>query len=206
MAGGATGRGHRALAGGAAVSAVADEIGWSARNMQRQCAAVYGYGPDDVAAVLRFRRAVALLRSGVHRSPAAASRAGYADQPHLHRQVRELAGLSPAAVSPRAARTDRPRCRRDRARWRNADPTARRTVPEHRCDRPASTGPTLRRHRPVRSAPNASTTRPADVGGVHPGCIPAMVSSVSNSNRLPPGSSTSTCGPSVSGTARPRSR
>ena len=80
------------LAGGAAVSAVADEIGWSARSMQRQCAAVYGYGPTTLRRVLRFRRAVALLRSGV--SPAqAASRAGYADQPHLHREVRELAGL-----------------------------------------------------------------------------------------------------------------
>jgi AraC-like DNA-binding protein len=80
------------LAGGAAVSAVADEIGWSARSMQRQCAAVYGYGPTTLRRVLRFRRAVALLRSGVSAAQVA-NRAGYADQPHLHREVRELAGL-----------------------------------------------------------------------------------------------------------------
>jgi len=80
------------LASGAAVGAVADEIGWSARNLQRQCAAVYGYGPTTLRRVLRFRRAVALLRSGVSAAQVA-SRAGYADQPHLHREVRELAGL-----------------------------------------------------------------------------------------------------------------
>lgn len=80
------------LAAGTPVRAVADEIGWSARNLQRQCAAVYGYAPSTLRRVLRFRRAVGLLRSGV---PAAqiASHVGYADQPHLHREVRELAGL-----------------------------------------------------------------------------------------------------------------
>ena len=85
------------LARGAAVHAVADEIGWSARNMQRQCAAVYGYGPATLRRVLRFRRAVAMLRAGVSLTDTAA-RAGYADQPHLHREVRDLAGVPVAAV------------------------------------------------------------------------------------------------------------
>jgi AraC-like DNA-binding protein len=85
------------LARGASVRAVADEIGWSARNMQRQCAAVYGYGPATLRRVLRFRRAVAMLRAGLPVADTAA-RAGYADQPHLHREVYDLAGVQVAAV------------------------------------------------------------------------------------------------------------
>ncbi|BBY19408.1 helix-turn-helix domain-containing protein [Mycolicibacterium litorale] len=80
------------LASGAAVSAVAREAGWSERSLQRQCAAVYGYGPATLRRILRFRRAMGLLGEGL---PAArvAARAGYADQPHLYREVRALAGV-----------------------------------------------------------------------------------------------------------------
>lgn len=85
------------LSGGTSVSAVADEIGWSTRNLQRQCTAVYGYGPATLRRVLRFRRATALLRSGVLVSEVAA-RSGYSDAPHLHREVRELAGVGVAAL------------------------------------------------------------------------------------------------------------
>ena len=85
------------LARGTPVHRVADEIGWSTRNMQRHCAAVYGYGPATVRRVLRFRRAVAMLRAGVTVADAAAA-AGYADQPHLHREVRVLAGVGVAVV------------------------------------------------------------------------------------------------------------
>jgi AraC-like DNA-binding protein len=82
---------------GAAVSTVADEIGWSARNLQRQCAAVYGYGPATLRRVLRFRGATDLLRSGVPISDVA-TRTGYADASHLHREVRGLAGVAVAAL------------------------------------------------------------------------------------------------------------
>lgn len=91
----------RRLGAGARVAGVADEIGWSARTLQRQCAAVYGYGPATLRRVLRFRRAVALLRAGCTPADAAAA-AGYADQPHLHREVREFAGTTTAElVTPR---------------------------------------------------------------------------------------------------------
>lgn len=83
---------HR-FAAGAKVAGVADEIGWSARTMQRQCEAVYGYGPATLRRILRFRTAVALMRAG-HSTADAAAAAGYADQPHLHREVREFAGTS----------------------------------------------------------------------------------------------------------------
>lgn len=77
---------------GAAVQSVADEIGSSARNLQRHCAAVYGYGPATLRRILRFRKAVRLLDAGVPGADAAAL-AGYADQAHLSRQVHELAGV-----------------------------------------------------------------------------------------------------------------
>ena len=81
------------LADGSAVSEVARGIGWSSRTLQRQCRAVYGYGPATLRRILRFRRATQLLDDGL---PAieVAVRAGYADQPHLHRDVREFAGVS----------------------------------------------------------------------------------------------------------------
>ncbi|WP_319451000.1 MULTISPECIES: helix-turn-helix transcriptional regulator [unclassified Mycobacterium] len=81
------------LAAGAPVPEVAEAIGWSPRTLQRQCSAVYGYGPTTLRRVLRFRRAVAMLRAGRSIADVAAN-AGYADQSHLHREVREFAGTA----------------------------------------------------------------------------------------------------------------
>ena len=88
----------RSLEAGAAVTEVAQQIGWSSRTLQRQCGAVYGYGPAMLRRILRFRRAVRLLHD---RTPyvEVATRAGYADQPHLHREVRDLAGLPLTALA-----------------------------------------------------------------------------------------------------------
>lgn len=83
----------RRLAQGAPVAEVAAELGRSPRTLQRQCTAVYGYGPAMLRRVLRFRRAVRMLRNGEPYADVAA-RVGYADQPHLHREVRALAGVS----------------------------------------------------------------------------------------------------------------
>jgi AraC-like DNA-binding protein len=81
------------LATGATVEQVASDTGWSTRTLQRQCQAVYGYGPAMLRRILRFRRATVLLQAD--RSPAdAAAAAGYADQPHLHREVRAFAGTT----------------------------------------------------------------------------------------------------------------
>ncbi|MCV7363642.1 helix-turn-helix domain-containing protein [Mycolicibacterium neworleansense] len=83
----------RRLAAGESVTTTARQVGWSNRTMQRQCAAVYGYGPATLRRILRFRRAVGLIGTGLS-SSAVAAEAGYADQPHLHREVRALAGVS----------------------------------------------------------------------------------------------------------------
>lgn len=82
---------------GAAVAEIARETGWSSRTLQRQCTAVYGYGPATLRRILRFRRAVRLLDDGATTADAAAT-AGFSDQPHLHREVRELTGLSLATL------------------------------------------------------------------------------------------------------------
>jgi AraC-like DNA-binding protein len=81
------------LAAGSGVAGLAREVGFSSRTLQRHCAAVYGYGPATLRRVLRFRRAVRLLEDGLPFAEVAAF-AGYADQPHLHREIRELAGVS----------------------------------------------------------------------------------------------------------------
>ncbi|MBJ7339754.1 AraC family transcriptional regulator [Mycolicibacterium sp.] len=86
------------LALGRSVDQVARDTGWSSRTLQRQSQAVYGYGPAMLRRILRFRRAVSLLQTG--RSPAdVAAAAGYADQPHMHREVRAFAGTTVTALA-----------------------------------------------------------------------------------------------------------
>lgn len=86
------------LAEGASVTDIARDVGWSARTLQRQCTAVYGYGPATLRRILRFRRAVALLRAG-HPTARVAATAGYADEPHLHREARAFSGAPLRALA-----------------------------------------------------------------------------------------------------------
>jgi AraC-like DNA-binding protein len=81
-----------ALDAGRPVAATADELGLGARQLHRRSLAAFGYGPKTLARILRLRRALALARDGVPFADTAA-RSGYADQAHLARDVRELAGL-----------------------------------------------------------------------------------------------------------------
>lgn len=92
------------LADGAAVADLARDSGWSPRTLQRQCTAVYGYGPAMLRRILRFRRAMRLLGEGLPVAEAAA-RAGYADQPHLYREVREFSGVPLAQLRSGANRS-----------------------------------------------------------------------------------------------------
>ncbi|MGI5130443.1 DUF6597 domain-containing transcriptional factor [Pseudonocardia sp. CA-107938] len=88
----------RGAAAGRPASDLADALGWTTRTLHRHCLTAFGYGPATLRRVLRFRRALALLQAG--RAPAdVAAVAGYADQPHLSREVRELAGATPAQLS-----------------------------------------------------------------------------------------------------------
>jgi AraC-like DNA-binding protein len=85
---------------GVAVAELADALGWTPRTLHRRCLAAFGYGPAVLRRVLRFRRATDLLRAGM-RPAEVAARAGYADQPHLSRELRALGGVSPARLATR---------------------------------------------------------------------------------------------------------
>lgn len=87
-----------------AVTIMADALGCTPRSVHRRCLSSFGYGPAVVRRVLRFRRATALLLAGG--APAdVAVQAGYADQPHLSREVRALAGASPRQLASGANRS-----------------------------------------------------------------------------------------------------
>lgn len=83
----------------------AAEIGLSMRQLRRRCHAVVGYGPKTLQRVLRFRRFVSRIDAGLpsgqdaHDLAALAVQAGFADQAHLTRECRALAGLTPAALA-----------------------------------------------------------------------------------------------------------
>lgn len=86
------------LAGdGARVGAMADAIGLTERQLHRRCLAAFGYGAKVLQRVLRFDRAMRLARGGGELA-VVAYRAGYADQAHLSREVRTLAGVSPTQL------------------------------------------------------------------------------------------------------------
>ncbi|MCS7476137.1 helix-turn-helix domain-containing protein [Umezawaea endophytica] len=74
------------------VPEVADRLGIGARQLHRRSLAAFGYGPKVLARVLRFDRAMGLAWAGVPFAEIA-HRAGYADQAHLSREVKDLAGV-----------------------------------------------------------------------------------------------------------------
>jgi AraC-like DNA-binding protein len=82
-----------ALDAGRSIAATADRLGLSARQLHRRSLTAFGYGPKTLARVLRLQRALALARSGLPFAETA-TRSGFADQAHLARDVRELAGVT----------------------------------------------------------------------------------------------------------------
>jgi AraC-like DNA-binding protein len=86
---------------GARVGLVARHLGISERQLHRRCVAAVGYGPVLLRRVLRFRHVVSRIDAGGALDDLAglAALAGYADQAHLTRESRDLAGLAPAALA-----------------------------------------------------------------------------------------------------------
>jgi AraC-like DNA-binding protein len=80
------------------VAGVADRLFVSERQLQRRFAERVGYGPKTLQRILRFQQAVTELSAGARLAQAAAS-AGYADQSHLFRESRRLAGIPPRELA-----------------------------------------------------------------------------------------------------------
>ncbi len=84
-------------AAGTPVAVMADELGLSTRQLDRRCLKAFGYGPRRLTRVLRFGRAMEEARVGAALAQVAAG-CGYADQAHLSREVRALAGTTPRGL------------------------------------------------------------------------------------------------------------
>lgn len=75
------------------VRGLAAAVGLSERQLHRRCSTAFGYGPKTLHRVLRFQSALARARAG-HDLARVAHECGYADQPHMARDVADLAGTS----------------------------------------------------------------------------------------------------------------
>ncbi|MFF0446646.1 DUF6597 domain-containing transcriptional factor [Streptomyces sp. NPDC004609] len=93
----------RLLDAGGTVAAAAAAVGLGPRQLHRRSLDAFGYGPKTLARVLRLQRALALVREGVPFAAAAAA-AGCADQAHLARETRDLAGTTLSAYAASANR------------------------------------------------------------------------------------------------------
>jgi AraC-like DNA-binding protein len=79
------------------IADVAGKLGVSERTLRRDITQSVGLSPKCLSRILRFQRTVASLRSSPFDLCTTALDRGYADQAHLGREFRELAGLSPTA-------------------------------------------------------------------------------------------------------------
>jgi AraC-like DNA-binding protein len=79
------------------VDALAADLGLSERQLRRRCRTAAGYGPKTLQRVLRFQRFLEIADGGGELAMHAAE-AGYADQAHMTREVRRLAGVAPLAL------------------------------------------------------------------------------------------------------------
>lgn len=88
------------LAGPASARELAGATHLSGRQLHRRCAAAFGYGPAFLLRITRIQHFLQLARdeSGPLRLADLAIDAGYADQPHLAREVRSIMGTTPAQL------------------------------------------------------------------------------------------------------------
>lgn len=81
------------------IATIATEIGWSRKHLAARFADQTGLGPKSVARIVRFNRAASMSRrNGPADWADIAAACGYADQAHLVREFRELAGATPTAL------------------------------------------------------------------------------------------------------------
>ena len=82
---------------GMPIAVMAKRLGLSTRQLHRRCLPVFGYGPRRLARILRMGRALERARAGAPLAHVAAT-CRCVDQAHLCREVRALAGTTPAQL------------------------------------------------------------------------------------------------------------
>jgi AraC-like DNA-binding protein len=78
------------------VAAVASDVGWSTRQLEHRFRGEFGISPKSAVRLTRFERSVQAARDPRRRLADVAAECGYADQSHLAREWRDLAGLPPS--------------------------------------------------------------------------------------------------------------
>lgn len=88
------------LAGPAAptIAALGADLGWSRQHLARTLSAAVGVSPKLLARIARLQRAVIGLADPFLAIADVAVAVGYYDQAHLARDLRQLAGVTPAAA------------------------------------------------------------------------------------------------------------
>ncbi|GLQ79362.1 AraC family transcriptional regulator [Mesorhizobium huakuii] len=83
------------------ISSIAEKLGWSRKHLAGSFSNTIGIGPKTLSRIVRFNRALGLSRQQTADWAGIAADCGYADQAHLVREFRDLAGETPAALSVR---------------------------------------------------------------------------------------------------------
>jgi AraC-like DNA-binding protein len=86
--------------GGSRVDELVSDAGCSHRHLVKLFRSQIGVSPKTAARLLRFEHAARMLESGQVSPSHVAAVCGYADQPHLTREFRRLAGVTPASARP----------------------------------------------------------------------------------------------------------
>ena len=84
------------------IASLADRLGWSRKHLAGSFSNAIGVGPKTLSRIVRFNRALGLSRQGENDWADIAADCGYADQAHLVREFRDLAGQTPTTLSVQA--------------------------------------------------------------------------------------------------------
>ncbi|RVD48641.1 AraC family transcriptional regulator [Mesorhizobium sp. M7A.F.Ca.ET.027.03.2.1] len=83
------------------IGSIAERLGWSRKHLAGSFSNAIGIGPKTLSRIVRFNRALGLSRQPTVDWAGIAADCGYADQAHLVREFRDLAGETPTALSVR---------------------------------------------------------------------------------------------------------
>ncbi|WP_149260007.1 AraC family transcriptional regulator [Actinomadura sp. K4S16] len=89
----------KASAGAVPIAGLAEEVGWSRRNLERKFLQQVGLPPKTVARIFRFERAVGLLSEADRSLAEIAARARYSDQSHFSREVFAFTQRTPTELA-----------------------------------------------------------------------------------------------------------